>query len=77
MTLLTQGGRPPIEAPALLALIRDASMVRDAKEALAEDVILARTAQHTWREIATALGMTEHGAANLYKRTLAARGVSL
>ncbi len=76
MTLLTQG-RPPIEAPELLALVRGASNVRDAKEALAEDVITARTTGFTWREIAAALGMTEHGAANLYKRTLAARGVSL
>lgn len=59
------------QAPELLALIRDASMLAQAREALAEDVVSAREVGHTWREIAGAVRMTEHGVANLYARTVA------
>lgn len=62
-----------IDAPALLALVRDASNLRDAREALSEDLVAARATGHTWRELAQAVGMTEHGVANLHARTLSAR----
>lgn len=62
-------------APRLLALIRDSSNLRQARDAMHEDIVLARdTAGHTWREIATAVGMTEHGVADIYRRTLEQAG---
>jgi predicted transcriptional regulator len=66
---------PPdtITAPELLALVRDASTLAQAREALALDVLSARSVGHTWREIARAVGMTEHGVANLHARTAAAQ----